>query len=160
MTDRSAVQLLSDWSLILIGKIRQRSQRVILEQIHWPQIILNSFIILASSPFLMFQTYENLRITMKCQDNYCPTWYSDTIYWLIKWNNDLLKQTKSVTYVTRKGQNRHHSNLNKSMRESKIDPTSRFAIVTGGRVKIGAEVALRLLRDGCTVIVTDQPNPG
>ena len=48
------------------------------------------------------------------------------------------------------------SNLNKSMREAKIDLTGRFAIVTGGRVKIGLEVALRLLRDGCTVIVTSR----
>ena len=48
------------------------------------------------------------------------------------------------------------SNLNKIMREAKIDLSGRFAIVTGGRVKIGLEVALRLLRDGCTVIVTSR----
>ena len=48
------------------------------------------------------------------------------------------------------------SNLNKSMREARIDLTGRFAIVTGGRVKIGLEVALRLLRDGCTVIATSR----
>ena len=48
------------------------------------------------------------------------------------------------------------SNLNKSMREARIDLTGRFAIVTWGRVNIGLEVALRLLRDGCTVIATSR----
>ena len=42
------------------------------------------------------------------------------------------------------------------MLEAKIDLGGRFAIVTGGRIKIGLEVALRLLRDGCTVIVTSR----
>ena len=30
----------------------------------------------------------------------------------------------------------------------------KFAIVTGGRIKIGFHAAVRLLRDGCFVIVT------
>ena len=46
------------------------------------------------------------------------------------------------------------SDLNTRMREVKLELTGRFALVTGGRVKIGLEVALRLLRGGCTVVVT------
>ena len=36
----------------------------------------------------------------------------------------------------------------------KSDLRGKFAIVTGGRIKIGLRIALRLLRDGCFVIVT------
>ena len=46
------------------------------------------------------------------------------------------------------------SELNTRMREAQLELTGRFALVTGGRVKIGLEVALRLLRGGCTVVVT------
>ncbi len=34
------------------------------------------------------------------------------------------------------------------------DLTGRIALVTGGRVKIGYEICLYLLRAGCTVLVT------
>jgi len=40
------------------------------------------------------------------------------------------------------------------MIEVKADLRGKFAIVTGGRIKIGLRIALRLLRDGCFVIVT------
>eukprot|EP00092_Neocalanus_flemingeri_P005172 GFUD01005563.1.p1 GENE.GFUD01005563.1~~GFUD01005563.1.p1 ORF type:complete len:509 (-),score=113.95 GFUD01005563.1:389-1855(-) len=46
------------------------------------------------------------------------------------------------------------SKLNDSMRSEKADLHGKFAIVTGGRIKIGFQTALRLLRDGCFVIVT------
>ena len=36
----------------------------------------------------------------------------------------------------------------------KSDLSGKFAIVTGGRIKIGLHTALRLLRDGAFVIVT------
>jgi hypothetical protein len=44
--------------------------------------------------------------------------------------------------------------LNESVRKEKSDLCGKFAIVTGGRIKIGFERSLRLLRDGCFVIVT------
>lgn len=44
--------------------------------------------------------------------------------------------------------------LNGEMRTASCDLTGRFSIVTGGRIKIGFETSLRLLRDGCFVIVT------
>ena len=40
------------------------------------------------------------------------------------------------------------------MTQVKADLRGKFAIVTGGRIKIGLRIALRLLRDGCFVIVT------
>lgn len=39
-------------------------------------------------------------------------------------------------------------------RHQSVDLTGRFALVTGGRIKIGYQLALRLLRDGASVIVT------
>jgi NAD(P)-dependent dehydrogenase (short-subunit alcohol dehydrogenase family) len=39
-------------------------------------------------------------------------------------------------------------------RRQRADLTGRFALVTGGRIKIGYQLALRLLRDGATVLVT------
>lgn len=44
--------------------------------------------------------------------------------------------------------------LNYTMRQVSCDLKGRYAIVTGGRIKIGFETSLRLLRDGCYVIVT------
>ena len=45
-------------------------------------------------------------------------------------------------------------NLNESMKNENADLTGKYAIVTGGRIKIGLHTSLRLLRDGCFVIVT------
>lgn len=44
--------------------------------------------------------------------------------------------------------------LNGDMKKISCDLKGRYAIVTGGRIKIGYETALRLLRDECFVIVT------
>ncbi|KAJ7353935.1 hypothetical protein OS493_031075 [Desmophyllum pertusum] len=44
--------------------------------------------------------------------------------------------------------------VNGEMKKASCDLKGRYAIVTGGRIKIGYEVAVRLLRDGCFVIVT------
>ena len=44
--------------------------------------------------------------------------------------------------------------LNYSYRTVKLDLTGRIAIVTGGRIKIGFEIAKQLLNYGCKVIVT------
>lgn len=41
-------------------------------------------------------------------------------------------------------------------RDVKKDMTDKIAIVTGGRVKIGFETAIRLLRNGCKVLVTSR----
>lgn len=43
---------------------------------------------------------------------------------------------------------------NWSKRHQRCDLSGRYALVTGGRIKIGFETALRLLRDGAHVIVT------
>ena len=45
-------------------------------------------------------------------------------------------------------------NLNESMRNKKVDLSGKYAIVTGGRIKIGLHTCMRLLRDGCFVIAT------
>lgn len=48
--------------------------------------------------------------------------------------------------------------LNDSMREIRCDLSGRFAVVTGGRIKIGYATCLRLLRQGASVIaVTRYP---
>lgn len=48
--------------------------------------------------------------------------------------------------------------LNRKMRETCCDLRGRFAVVTGGRIKIGYAVCLRLLRQGASVIaVTRYP---
>jgi NAD(P)-dependent dehydrogenase (short-subunit alcohol dehydrogenase family) len=47
-------------------------------------------------------------------------------------------------------------NINFSKRDFKKDLTGKIAIVTGGRVKIGYETAIRLLRNNCVVIVTSR----
>lgn len=44
--------------------------------------------------------------------------------------------------------------LNWERRERTVDLSGRFALVTGGRVKIGYQAALKLLRAGCHVVVT------
>jgi len=44
--------------------------------------------------------------------------------------------------------------LNWTRRNQTVDLAGRFALVTGGRVKIGFQAALKLLRAGATVIVT------
>ncbi len=44
--------------------------------------------------------------------------------------------------------------LNASRRRQRADMTGRTALVTGGRIKIGYQTALRLLRDGARVLVT------
>ncbi len=48
---------------------------------------------------------------------------------------------------------------NLSRRDARCDLTGRRAVVTGGRVKIGFHTALKLLRDGASVLVTTRfPN--
>ncbi|KAJ3026717.1 UNVERIFIED_CONTAM: hypothetical protein HDU68_005182, partial [Siphonaria sp. JEL0065] len=44
--------------------------------------------------------------------------------------------------------------INTRKRETSIDLTGCFAVVTGARIKIGQEITLRLLRSGCTVYAT------
>lgn len=44
--------------------------------------------------------------------------------------------------------------LNSDMKKVSCDLKERYAVVTGGRIKIGFETTLRLLRDGCFVIAT------
>ena len=44
--------------------------------------------------------------------------------------------------------------LNWKRREQTVDLSGRYALLTGGRVKIGYQAALKLLRAGCHVIVT------
>ncbi|MUG98092.1 SDR family NAD(P)-dependent oxidoreductase [Scytonema sp. UIC 10036] len=44
--------------------------------------------------------------------------------------------------------------LNYRKRSQRTDLTNRVALVTGGRIKIGYQIALRMLRDGARVIVT------
>ena len=46
------------------------------------------------------------------------------------------------------------ADFNYRMRHLRADLTGRTALVTGGRVKIGFQTVLRLLRDGAKVIVT------
>ena len=36
----------------------------------------------------------------------------------------------------------------------KVDLSGRYAVVTGARIKIGFHAALRLLRNGCSVVAT------
>jgi len=49
--------------------------------------------------------------------------------------------------------------LNDQLLKAKTPLHKRYAIVTGGRIKIGLYISLRLLRDGCNVIVTTRfPN--
>ena len=44
--------------------------------------------------------------------------------------------------------------VNREHRDARTDLSGRTAIVTGGRIKIGFHAALKLLRDGATVLVT------
>ncbi len=44
--------------------------------------------------------------------------------------------------------------LGRQMRTWSVDLSGKYAVVTGARIKIGLEVALRLLRDGCFVVAT------
>ncbi|KAF3884800.1 MULTISPECIES: SDR family NAD(P)-dependent oxidoreductase [Nostocales] len=44
--------------------------------------------------------------------------------------------------------------LNYRKRSQQTDLTNRVALVTGGRIKIGYQIALRMLRDGARVIIT------
>jgi NAD(P)-dependent dehydrogenase (short-subunit alcohol dehydrogenase family) len=46
------------------------------------------------------------------------------------------------------------ADLNTQRRHARCDLTGRRAVVTGGRVKIGFHTALKLLRDGASVLVT------
>ncbi|KAJ3023594.1 UNVERIFIED_CONTAM: hypothetical protein HDU68_008552 [Siphonaria sp. JEL0065] len=46
------------------------------------------------------------------------------------------------------------TDLNTRKRETPVDLTGYFAVVTGARIKIGQEITLRLLRSGCTVYAT------
>ena len=59
--------------------------------------------------------------------------------------------------------NMHYTNMcdfcvsiETSTRTQTKDLTGKIAIITGGRVKIGFETALRLLKNNCTVIVTSR----
>ncbi|GAA2401063.1 oxidoreductase [Catellatospora methionotrophica] len=45
---------------------------------------------------------------------------------------------------------------NRQRRDARCDLTGRRAVVTGGRVKIGFHIALKLLRDGAHVLVTSR----
>ncbi|MGA4544484.1 SDR family NAD(P)-dependent oxidoreductase [Uniformispora flossi] len=45
---------------------------------------------------------------------------------------------------------------NRARRQARTDLTGRRALVTGGRVKIGFELVLKLLRDGAEVVVTSR----
>lgn len=47
-------------------------------------------------------------------------------------------------------------NINHSKRDFVRNLLGKVAIVTGGRIKIGFETAIRLLRNGCTVVVTSR----
>lgn len=44
--------------------------------------------------------------------------------------------------------------FNYTKRHQRVDLKGKYAVVTGGRIKIGFELVLRLLRDGCHVIAT------
>ncbi|SKB03017.1 short chain dehydrogenase [Prosthecobacter debontii] len=44
--------------------------------------------------------------------------------------------------------------INEARRSARVDLSGRTALITGGRIKIGWQLALRLLRDGARVIVT------
>ena len=46
------------------------------------------------------------------------------------------------------------ADFNWEKRNSRADVPSRIALVTGGRIKIGEQIALRLLRDGARVVLT------
>lgn len=46
--------------------------------------------------------------------------------------------------------------LNWSQRSARVNLEGRIAVVTGGRIKIGFQAALKLLRDGARVIVTSR----
>jgi len=61
---------------------------------------------------------------------------------------------KCEPFVLRRGLCEACTQLNQRMIEVKTNLTGKFAIVTGGRIKIGFHTAVRLLRDGCFVIVT------
>jgi NAD(P)-dependent dehydrogenase (short-subunit alcohol dehydrogenase family) len=47
-------------------------------------------------------------------------------------------------------------NINMFKRNTKSDQSGKIAIVTGGRIKIGYETALSLLKNGATVVVTSR----
>src|SRR5438876_155970 len=47
-------------------------------------------------------------------------------------------------------------NINFQRRNFKKDMNGKIAIITGGRIKIGYETAIRLLHNGCQVIVTSR----
>ncbi len=67
-------------------------------------------------------------------------------------------------YICKKHYNRLHfyyhllcpdcARLNYAKRTQAVDLTGRIALVTGGRVKIGYQTVLRLLRDGARVVAT------
>lgn len=46
--------------------------------------------------------------------------------------------------------------FNYKKREQRVDLTGYYSIVTGGRIKIGFQIALKLLRDNATVMVTSR----
>lgn len=46
------------------------------------------------------------------------------------------------------------ADINYQKRSQRADLTDRIALVTGGRIKIGYQIALRMLRDGARVILT------
>lgn len=76
--------------------------------------------------------------------------------------NQYKKKSNHLCYICRKSfvdRNVSHFceqcvNINKSKRDIRAHLNDKIAVVTGGRVKIGYETAIRLLECNCTVIVT------
>jgi NAD(P)-dependent dehydrogenase (short-subunit alcohol dehydrogenase family) len=68
-----------------------------------------------------------------------------------------------IKLIDERNRNMHYTNMcdlcadiNWTNRTQSRDLTGKVAIVTGGRVKIGYETAIRLLKNGCKVIVTSR----
>ena len=78
-------------------------------------------------------------------------------------NNHTLQRSKSCYVCKDPYFELHHfyhqlcpkcAEFNWDKRDQRADLTGRTALITGGRIKIGYQTALKLLRDGATVIVT------
>ena len=69
--------------------------------------------------------------------------------YMCKWR---LRDVSSLNPTTCNACNRE----NEIWRTARVDLGGRFAVVTGARIKIGFQTALRLLRNGCFVIGTSR----